>query len=574
MPAKSSTKHRYLVSQGGRYWARLSVPKDLRSIIGQSELWEALGPDLMQARRKLPGAVARMHVRLGEAREELEAGRKPLSRPPREGRILSVRNLAKAHFEEQLQKQAEERRADLSRFAETIRFQRDVVQPFYAEKLRSVVNGLASNEEADALIGWSIDRYREQGNTDAVFGTPEWRELVQALAGVHLETIRLNQAHDSGDFSAEPSHPLLVKKPASEDPASVRILGPDSERTLSDLAEQFAKEKATSDRTRHDNRVTIRMLEEQIGEPLPIYRLTRQHVHAFKRMLADAPANYTKRFPGMTLPEAVKANKGRAKPYPLLDARTVNDKYLARLHAFLNWAVRADIIPDNAAAGIKVEAVKASTPPRVPFSPGDLTRMFGEHFAPGGKWGEDQWAMVLSLFGGMRASELAQVRLDSVRRERGVLVIAIEEQTKNMGSRRLIPVHSQLLGFGFEQLVAGLRQRKETHLFSNWYRQGMEAKAKAPKETATIDHYFPRYLPRRFNVTYLAKVGIIDDRKSWHSFRHTFKTGLSMAGVGKDMRDQLCGHADNSAGAGYVHGASIEAMAEAVQNLKFDGFPL
>ena len=102
----------------------------------------------------------------------------------------------------------------------------------------------------------------------------------------------------------------------------------------------------------------------------------------------------------------------------------------------------------------------------------------------------------------------------------------------------------------------------------------MEAKAKAPKETATLDHYFPRYLPRRFNVTYLKNVGIVDDRKSWHSFRHSFKSGLRMAGVAKDMRDQLAGHSDKSAGAGYEHGQPVEAMKSAIELLKFDGFPM
>jgi site-specific recombinase XerD len=236
--------------------------------------------------------------------------------------------------------------------------------------------------------------------------------------------------------------------------------------------------------------MTIRMLEEQLGEPLPIYRLTRQHVHAFKRTLADAPANYTKRFADMTLPEAIKA---RSAPYPLLNPRTINDKYLARLHSFLNWAVRGDIIPDNPASGIKVETVPNSKPPRVNFSPDDLTRLFGEHFAPGGKWGERQWAMVTSLFTGMRATEQAQVKLDSIRTERGVLVIAVEEDTKNMGSQRLIPVHSQLLALGFEKHVAGLRKRKDTHLFPVWYREGMAAKAAKPDEEVTIDHYFPRF---------------------------------------------------------------------------------
>jgi integrase len=575
MPAKKTTKHKNLQDRNGRYWARLSVPKALRPVVQQSELWEALGPDLTVAKRKLPGVIGRMQDQLNVAREQLRAEQPRIAPQPRAGRILSLGNLAKAHFDSELEKHGATRRADLSSMASVMNYQTEIVQPFYAEKLRKVVRGLASNEEADALIGWAIDSFRENGNTKVQFGTPEWRELAQGLAAVHLETMKLKSANDAGDFSVQPQHPLLVKQPPSpDDPLKIRIIGPDSERTLGELGEQFAKEKSTGDRTRHDNRVTIRMLEEQIGEPLPIYRLTRQHVHAFKRTLADAPANYTKRFPDLTLPEAIRANKARAKPHPLLNPRTINDKYLARLHAFLNWAVRSDIIPDNPASGIKVDAVKDSSPPRVNFSPDDLTRLFGQHFVKDGKWGEREWAMVISLFGGMRATELAQVKLNSIRTERGVLVIAVEEHTKNLGSRRLIPVHSKLLALGFEKYVAGLRNRKQTQLFPVWYREGMDAKAKAAKGNATVDHYFPRYLPRRFNVTYLPKVGIVDGRKTWHSFRHTFKTGLAMAGVGKDMRDQLCGHSDNSAGATYVHGASVEAMKEAVEKLTFDGFLL
>jgi hypothetical protein len=54
----------------------------------------------------------------------------------------------------------------------------------------------------------------------------------------------------------------------------------------------------------------------------------------------------------------------------------------------------------------------------------------------------------------------------------------------------------------------------------------------------------------------------------------TFKTALDRAGVPRSMQDDLCGHEDNSAGAGYVHGESVEAMKEAIEKLRFDGFPL
>ena len=47
-----------------------------------------------------------------------------------------------------------------------------------------------------------------------------------------------------------------------------------------------------------------------------------------------------------------------------------------------------------------------------------------------------------------------------------------------------------------------------------------------------------------------------------------------MAGVPKSMRDDLAGHSDSSAGAGYEHGEAVEAMKESIEKLRFDGFTL
>ena len=51
----------------------------------------------------------------------------------------------------------------------------------------------------------------------------------------------------------------------------------------------------------------------------------------------------------------------------------------------------------------------------------------------------------------MRANELAQLKLNSLRHERGILVFAIEEETKTSGSQRIIPLHSVLIKRGLEQ---------------------------------------------------------------------------------------------------------------------------
>jgi integrase len=161
----------------------------------------------------------------------------------------------------------------------------------------------------------------------------------------------------------------------------------------------------------------------------------------------------------------------------------------------------------------------------------------------------------------MRASELAQIKLDSIRHERGILVFAIEEKTKNLGSQRLVPVHSVLLGLGLQKCVDSLRASGATHLLPNWYQKG-EAKRD-----------WSAFIPDAFNVTTKKNLGITG-RKTWHSFRHTFKSGLKMAGVPKSMRDDLAGHSDSSAGAGYEHGEAVEAMKESIEKLRFDGFTL
>lgn len=102
----------------------------------------------------------------------------------------------------------------------------------------------------------------------------------------------------------------------------------------------------------------------------------------------------------------------------------------------------------------------------------------------------------------------------------------------------------------------------------------MDAKQPAADNgnAGSLNHYFPRFIPKRFNETYLPAIGVAEGSPFWHTFRHTFKTGLKVAGVPKAVRDDLCGLADGSAGAGYEHDVSLAVFADAVNRLAFDWF--
>lgn len=61
-------KARHMLNRDGRYFARLVIPKDLRSFMdGKTELRTALGADYHQALKLLPGAVAALQHQIALA---------------------------------------------------------------------------------------------------------------------------------------------------------------------------------------------------------------------------------------------------------------------------------------------------------------------------------------------------------------------------------------------------------------------------------------------------------------------------------------------------------------------------
>ncbi|MEA2983300.1 MAG: hypothetical protein QOF09_5123 [Alphaproteobacteria bacterium] len=246
---------------------------------------------------------------------------------------------------------------------------REISQPLYVAALRRVASGATADDETAAVIQWAIDMLSVDGHLTLKPGTPEWRTRARELAAIQVEVEKRKAERDQGEPDGVPRHPLLKPLDKTTDPLTARIIGPDSAKPLSEILPSFIQERRATEATNYECKVTVRMLDEFLGEARPVFRLTRQDMNAFKRALAETPANYTKRFPEMQLPEAIKANKARSVPFQALNPVTVNDKYLARLHAMLNWCVRNDIIPDNPASGVKIDTVKETEPRRKLFSP-------------------------------------------------------------------------------------------------------------------------------------------------------------------------------------------------------------
>lgn len=559
-------KVRHLLHARGRYSARVAVPATLRSIIGKREMLEPLGADRTLALRGLPAAVARMQATLEAARTQLKQNQS-VAAPARRGRPLTAQQMARQHYLTQIQFDQEARESDQ--------------QPGFGlvdegdfADLQRAISGDATNAELESLVGRALTSFRLRGHTNVEPSSPEFRKTAMALAVAEYEILAVSAARDDGDFTAATTHPLLAENMLLEAaPASPRILGPLSTKPLSEIVPLVIAEKKARAASANEYEVAIRMFEEHLGEPRAAYRVTRRDVLSYKTALMETPTSYSLRFPNTPLPEAIKRNKARAVPFPTLQAKTINAKWLSRLNSILKWCALNDVLPDNPASGIKVDQIAGTAAPRVPFTPGDLAKIFAPPlFKKGEAFGERHWATLIALHTGFRASEIAQLKLDSVRHERGVLAFAVEEETKTRGSVRLTPVHSTLIRLGINDRVAALRASGENHLFPDWYRKANAVPASGAERARNTP--YSQVLPRWFNRTYLPSVGIIDDRKVFHSFRHTLKTALSRAGVPRSISDDITGHDDQTAGGRYVHETSVEAMRDALEKIHFDGFAL
>ena len=104
-----------------------------------------------------------------------------------------------------------------------------------------------------------------------------------------------------------------------------------------------------------------------------------------------------------------------------------------------------------------------------------------------------QWAVLLALYTGARSSsEIARIKLAYIYEEQGVQVINLSGASKNIQSKRLVPIHHDLIKLGLLDYAKGLAATGQARLFPDWE---------------------PEYKVNRwFLRTFLPRLGIDDER--------------------------------------------------------------
>lgn len=315
----------------------------------------------------------------------------------------------------------------------------------------------------------------------------------------------------------------------------------------------------------------VRCFRELHGD-MHLCDISREKARQFRDAIAAVPRNLSAKLRKLPLLELLKAD---LSGFPPRSITTVN-KIITLMRAIVSHAEREGSM--DRVHGFKNpfdSAIRFSTRDletgRAPFSKGDLKAIFesqvymGDSRPIGGGKEAAFWFPLIALLSGMRLEEIAQLRICDLQQdeETGRWFFDVSRSggrtTKTISSIRLVPVHKELVRIGllrYRQLL--LKDATANERQSLW--PDVKAESRDRQLSSAWSKWFGRYLRE--------KCGVTDDKKVFHSFRHTFKRLTRDALIHEELHDALTGHSGNgNVGRSYGKGYSMKPLVAAIDKV-------
>ncbi|MDT7836371.1 site-specific integrase [Aquabacterium sp. OR-4] len=177
------------------------------------------------------------------------------------------------------------------------------------------------------------------------------------------------------------------------------------------------------------------------------------------------------------------------------------------------------------------------------------------------------WLPLLGPFVGARIEELCQLTVVDVQSINGVWCLRIcnlddDQNIKNDGSFRRVPLHEEVICCGFLRYVATMAAAGHRRVF--------------PTLSNVNANQIYSNAPGKWFGRYLDSIGMSDRRLDYHSFRYLFKQRCSLSGIDNEVRDALTGHWASDSNASRVYMRAEERqypfpkLVEAIKTLRYD----
>lgn len=394
----SRAKH-HVRRRHNRFHFRQKVPADIKARVGKFELTIPLKTsELVIARRLGKLASARLDGLFAMTRQDASFD------------ASEIDNILRAYVESCLRHFSVDARGRPWPSLEEIDAQierRKIVWGGLADDLRFFDGTSGVERLADSLI--------ETNGLKLPKDTPEYKAFCRRVAMAEIG--RLQGEIEVIERQNAPFGPSSVSPPIQPPPDTSNAA--DTSPRLSEIFEKWKAERERAPTTVAGWKLMLRYFSETIGD-LPVATVTRRHIADFKETLQNIPADLSRSYPGMTVPEALAASKG--KDIKRLAPASI-EKNLRALQTLFAYAEAHGDIEKNPATKIKAAYDPSADDGRLPFSADDLRIIFGSpvytgcksrgrRSVPGPNIYKDDakyWLPLLALFTGARREELAQM---------------------------------------------------------------------------------------------------------------------------------------------------------------------
>ena len=623
-----STRHLHLTRRGAVYYFRARLPRTLRDALGQGFLTVSLRTkEAVPARRMARGcsaALDRLEALLLNAPANFSPSR------------LQLRLVLEAMFNRILSEGETKRDNDMEggRYSANRKAAPNLPEnesEWTDEQHKAFWDWVDYHEEhpeteaefreVDAKVN-ATNLIREDLDTAlAAFGlsmerdTPQYEALARDATRVVARAYAIEAERWQGRYTSDQDIPSFVAQKYPLDSALLRTwttrLNQDEavflSRTIDEVARDFARfrqEQGISPKTKSDDDLARRYFVDLIGDK-QMQDLTPEDGQKFANQLLRVPRDYGKGLYRRMTPRQAIALADRLEQeiasaegadqrvaldthrLPLAQARRKSErlrKKTANKHlTFFTSLWRSPLVPRslrvmNPFEGtlykkrlIDTETARRGT--RVPFTQDELKALFASTIWNGCRrpFHEEMahqkrltpwkyWCPLIALFSGLRREEVARLRKDDFDTSNGVWLLRIQatydRRLKSKAAIREVPVHSTLIALGLRDFVDGLSSKAP--LFPDLRPTG------AYKE-------YGEQLGKWFR-TYRQTRGLYSPHADFHSFRHSFVSGLRDAGVAVDLIALLVGHEYGGVTASvYGRQVSILQKKDAIEKLDLSG---
>ena len=550
----------YILVRSGIFYIRISVPLELRSILGKTELKRSLNTkNRADAALLAPPAIANFQRQLAEAAAQCTPVHPIITDVPMEDAQEFVRRRV-----EHMQALPDQSRA----------------------RGRQFLNGSGGAERTQRLaknkkmLGF-FEEIEQAGLWDC-WRTALGRATVQAYeAERNVRIAPLSVAHGLlGDLGAQVEMEHLRRAIFRDEHPHSNAPAPNNSSALARggggmgleqllFAHRSAKETTWKPASSIAFVKVERLLTSWFGRDRIVADISRDQWRDLINLLPRIPIGYTrvKAFRGLTILQVVEVADGMPTPPLRLSAKTCGD-YAIQINSLLNWATKEQRLPINQAKDLSPPRYAREGQGRRPFEVAELQRLFTSGpYAPGtpNRVRDGQyWLPLLALFTGMRSGEIARLRVRDIVTEKGVVCFRLTDAAtlKSKQSVRDIPLHSELRRLGFLDFVAAKARASEQTLFA-------DIKANGKKDQSSE---FSKVFRRA-----LKAAGLDDPTISMHAFRHTFAHALVDIQTSSEVAEALHGWGSAKQHNMFAHYGGrppIQQLADTVERVAFPGLNL